>query len=170
MEPMTYDGNVASQWPTHILAVAGLVRHPDGRVLLVKSQHRGWEFPGGQVERGENLEEALLREIREEAGVIARVQCLAGLYSNVQEYTWHDGVTRVPPKLMVDFLCEYVDGDLKTSDETSGVIWCAGEEALELITHPALQMRMRDMLTFNIRVHYRSYSSQPFVQHFERYF
>ena len=43
------------------------LRHPKG---VRPSQ---WEFPGGKIERGERAEEALVREIREELGVQARV-------------------------------------------------------------------------------------------------
>ncbi len=41
--------------PRHIAAVSALILRPDGRILLIKSPRRGWEFPGGQVEEGENL-------------------------------------------------------------------------------------------------------------------
>ena len=43
----------------HIVTVAGYVEDGKGNVLLVKTNFRGWENPGGQVEVGENLEEAL---------------------------------------------------------------------------------------------------------------
>lgn len=42
----------------------------DGGILLVRHRYSaGWHFPGGGVERGESLETAALREIREEAGI-----------------------------------------------------------------------------------------------------
>ena len=37
----------------HIVAVAGLVTDTWGRVLTIRSPRRDWEFPGGQVEAGE---------------------------------------------------------------------------------------------------------------------
>ena len=43
-----------------------------GRVLFVNHPERGWEIPGGHLEEGELPEEALLRELREETGVIGR--------------------------------------------------------------------------------------------------
>jgi 8-oxo-dGTP diphosphatase len=107
-------------WPLHMVTVAGLVEDGKGNVLLTKSaMRRAWETCGGQVEAGENLEEALLREIREESGVDSTVRCLTGVYSSVKATVWHDGVTRVPPKLHLDFLCDYVSGELRTSDETT---------------------------------------------------
>ena len=47
--------------PTHIVAAAGIVVNSSGEILLVKNNRRGWEFPGGQVEVGENLIDAVKR-------------------------------------------------------------------------------------------------------------
>lgn len=54
---------------THFVSVAGFASNDNGDILLIKSPRRGLEYPGGMVERGETFQEALLREIREEAGV-----------------------------------------------------------------------------------------------------
>ena len=57
-----------------MLAVAGVVVR-DGEILLVRDRHGFWAGPGGWIEPGEDPEEALLREVREELGVEAEVTC-----------------------------------------------------------------------------------------------
>lgn len=66
------------------LGVRGIVFDSDGRVLLVEHTYlHGWWLPGGGVERGQSCEEALAREMREEAGVIIQSQpALLSVHSN----------------------------------------------------------------------------------------
>jgi ADP-ribose pyrophosphatase YjhB (NUDIX family) len=66
------------------LGVRALVLNDDGHVLLVEHTYvPGWFLPGGGVERGETVEEAVLRELQEEAGVRATTRpVLLGVHAN----------------------------------------------------------------------------------------
>ena len=62
------------EWQQVAVAV---VRNPDGHILIAKRPehlHQGglWEFPGGKLEPGEGIEQALIREIQEEIGITVR--------------------------------------------------------------------------------------------------
>ena len=66
------------------LGVRGAVFDAQGRVLLVRHTYvRGWWLPGGGVERGQTAEDAVIRELREEAGVIVEGRPrLVSIHSN----------------------------------------------------------------------------------------
>ena len=64
------------------LGVGGAVVK-DGKLLLVRRASRrgrgNWQIPGGFVEQDETMEQAVVREVQEEAGVTARVQGVLGI-------------------------------------------------------------------------------------------
>jgi 8-oxo-dGTP diphosphatase len=67
-----------------VLVAACALIDADGRVLLAerpagKTMAGLWEFPGGKVEDGERPEETLIREMKEELGIVIREPCLAPL-------------------------------------------------------------------------------------------
>lgn len=66
------------------LGVRGVVADPDGRVLLVRHTYMpGWHFPGGGVERGETAALAMIRELKEEAGIeLAAPPRLVSVHAN----------------------------------------------------------------------------------------
>lgn len=141
-------------WPTHIVAVGGYVFDKQGNILIVKKSYRGWDCTGGQIEEGENLEEGVIREIFEESGVRASVRCLAGIYSNVGQHKFYDGVTNVPTKVMFDFICDYIEGELTTSDETSELLWVPKEKVLEYLSNPVMLFKFQNILDFDGCIRY----------------
>jgi len=67
-----------------VLVAACALIDADGRVLLTerpagKSMAGLWEFPGGKIETGERPEDTLIRELKEELGIVVQEPCLAPL-------------------------------------------------------------------------------------------
>jgi 8-oxo-dGTP diphosphatase len=71
---------------TPLLAVDLLIRHTaqPGRVVVIERRNppSGWALPGGFVDEGETVEQAALREAREETGLEVRLEALLGVYSD----------------------------------------------------------------------------------------
>ena len=64
------------------LGTSAIIPDASGRqVLVVRSRfHGSWGFPGGGVQRGESIPDAIVRECREELGVDVTVEYLSGIY------------------------------------------------------------------------------------------
>ena len=68
--------------PYHLISACGLVKK-DELVLLVRNPGRGWEMPGGTVEQGETITDALRREIYEESGIHCEPERLTGVSGQI---------------------------------------------------------------------------------------
>ena len=148
-------------FPTHIVAAGGYVFDGHGNILIVLTNHRGWDCTGGQIEIGESIKDGVLREIFEESGIKANVRSLCGIYSNIGQSIYYDGKTPVPTKVMMDFICDYESGDLRTSIETSKVMWVPKQDVLGYITSPPALLRFKNILEFDGRIHLCSYVTKP---------
>lgn len=106
----------------------GAVLVHEGRVLLVrrgKQPLRGrWVVPGGTVELGESLEQALVREIEEETGLVVRPLEVATVFDRIER---EDGVVRFH-YVIVDYLCEYVSGELRAGSDAEAVAFASPAE------------------------------------------
>ena len=138
--------------PTHLVSVAGLVTNDRGEILLVNSPWRGWEYPGGLIEPGETFEQALRREIREEAGVEIEILRFVGICKNVEKNI-----------VNIDFACRYVSGELTTSEESTEVIWATPEKAMDMITFPLTKKRLANMLSGSNQACLFGFKREPFT-------
>lgn len=150
------------QFPTHIVTVDGIIENDKNEILLVKNRYKNiYTVPGGQVEVGENLIDALKREIREESGVEVSVEKLVCICSNTATCEGYNGYGTIPTKAMFGFTCKYVCGQLSESDETSEVIWVRKEKVLNYIVSPQLIERFKAYLNFKGDVQYLEYVTEP---------
>ena len=138
--------------PRHIVAASALIRNDTGEIALVKTERRGWELPGGQIELGETLPGGLQREIFEECGIKVELGCLMHVRSNVSASI-----------VIFLFQATYVSGELRPSEETPQVRWARSETALRLISHPALHLNLRELLEDDAQVRYDAYQTDPFL-------
>lgn len=112
-----------------IQAVGGVVAHPDGRVLLVRRgrppRQGEWSLPGGKVEPGETLEQAIVREVKEETGL--DVRCVRTLVLYVLD-----------PYDIHEMLCEPLEpmAEIVASDDAMDARWARLGELESLGVRP----------------------------------
>jgi 8-oxo-dGTP diphosphatase len=117
-----------------VLVAACALIDVDGRVLLAqrppgKAMAGLWEFPGGKVESGERPEDSLIRELKEELGIIVREACLAPLTFASHAYPeFH--------LLMPLFVCRRWDG-MVTPREGQRLAWVRPNRLREYPMPPA---------------------------------
>ncbi len=112
--------------------VAGIIEDKASGKILATERGYGefagkWEFPGGKVEPGETREAALVRELREELAIDARIEKFVGTV----EYDY--------PKFhltMHTFLCTIADGEL-TLQEHLAARWIFRQELASIDWLPA---------------------------------
>ena len=146
------------QLQVHFVSAAGLV-YRENKVLLIRAERRGWEFPGGVVEQGEAILDGLKREIYEESGIIAEPESITGIYQNLvlkKGYGPLEGMD-LPTTVNMVFRCRYAGGKEAVSDESLEVGWFTPEEAMELISYPYMKKAFLDAHEYNGRQHFATF-------------
>jgi ADP-ribose pyrophosphatase YjhB (NUDIX family) len=116
------------EFPAAPLVGVGAVIVKDGRVLLVKrgtEPARGrWSIPGGLIELGEALTEALRREVLEETGLqvepIELIELLDRIHRDGERVRYH--------YVIADYLCRVVGGTLHAASDADAVRWVERKE------------------------------------------
>lgn len=156
-------------YPVHIVAVGGLVENDEGKILMLLSPDRGWEIPGGQVEEGESLTDALKREVKEETGIYIEVGNLKTVYSNITKRVQPDGVSSIGSIVNFGFTGKAISGELITSEESLEVAWVDREKVLDLIGKEFMRDRVKSMLSSEEKIIYGVFTREPYILHEVQY-
>jgi 8-oxo-dGTP diphosphatase len=109
--------------PKHVVSAGAIVLNNEGKILLILGPRRGWEQPGGNVEEGESIRDAVIREVKEETGIDIEVTKFCGIYQNLRSGT-----------ISTCWLARAIGGEIRTSNESLEVGFFSIEEALRMVT------------------------------------
>lgn len=106
----------------------GAIVFKDDAILLVKRrnpphQHQ-WAIPGGKVNYGESLKEAVKREILEETGIIIDVQESIYTFDIIEADEKNNTTLHY---VVIDFTAQYISGNPKAADDAEQAEWISRE-------------------------------------------
>jgi nucleoside triphosphatase len=112
------------------VVVGALISNSAGEILLIKQSKwkETFSIPGGHVEWGEKLEEAITREVDEETGL--KVTDLQQF--NVSEYVLGDENAAEKHYIFIDFVCKTDNNNVTLGEEASEYCWVKPQDALDL--------------------------------------
>lgn len=127
-------------------AVSAVVTDGEGRILLhLRADNRLWSIPGGAIELGESVAEAVAREVQEETGFLVEPEEIVGVYSDPRNVVAYDD-GEVRQRFSVCVACGLVAGSVDPDEESLAVRWVepAALDGLEI--SPAIRLRIDDYL------------------------
>jgi len=101
------------------------------KYLLLHYPHEHWDFPKGNIEKGEKEEETVAREVEEETG-IKKIKFIRGFKEKISYFYRSKG--NLISKEVIFFLVETKEKDVKISFEHKGFEWLNYEDALKRLT------------------------------------
>jgi ADP-ribose pyrophosphatase YjhB (NUDIX family) len=127
-------------------SVTAIVVNDRGELLLVhKTDNDLWALPGGGMDLGEYMAEAVVREVLEETGIKVEVTGVVGIYTNPHHVmAYDDGEVR--QQCSICFTTRTIGGELRTSSETKEVRYVAPAELNRLNMHPSMRLRIEHYL------------------------
>jgi len=134
-----YDDPNAPAANSLVPAVSGVVVDEAGRIVLQRRTDNGlWALPGGGMNIGESIADAITREVREETGYEVEPLHVVGVYSDpAHVFAYDDGEVR--QEYSVCIACRLVGGATEVGAFSA-------EEIEELEMHPRIRVRILDYL------------------------
>ncbi|UKD53648.1 NUDIX domain-containing protein [Amycolatopsis sp. FU40] len=128
------------------VAVSAFIQDDEDRILMIRRTDNDlYAIPGGQLELGETLAQAAVREVREETGIECEITDVIGLYSNPNHViAYDDGEVR--QEFSICFRASPVGGEETTSSETREVLWVSPAQVRDLNVHPSINLRIQHAL------------------------
>ncbi|WKZ40829.1 MAG: NUDIX domain-containing protein [Anaerolineales bacterium] len=128
--------------------VGVFIFNPDGEILLVRSHkwHGKYVVPGGHVELGERIEQAAVREAKEETGL----DIYDLKFVNFQEFIFDESFWKKRHFIFFDYACKTDSLTVVLNDEAQEHVWVKPEAALRLPVDSYTRRSIQKIMTGNL--------------------
>lgn len=121
------------RYPTRPLVGVGAIIFQGDRILMAqrgKVPLKGWwSLPGGALETGEALKDAVAREVLEETGLVVKPLRVFEIFERIIR---DDAGTPEYHYVLIDYVCRVTGGELRAGDDVCRVEWMNLQELREL--------------------------------------
>ncbi len=135
-----------------------IVKKNEQVLLLQKPSRNWWVAPGGKMETGESIKEAVVREYREETGLIIQNPEIKGVFTIVIK----EAEAVVNEWMLFTFLATEIDGELLTQSPEGDLKWHLENEILHLPMAPGDKFIFQHILHSNKTIYGTFYYTKDF--------
>ncbi|MEM0204873.1 MAG: NUDIX hydrolase [Nitrososphaerota archaeon] len=137
---------MGKEYPKMPVVAVGALILQDHNILLVKRKNEPgkgrWSIPGGSVELGESLKDAVVREVYEETGLLVEVSELLDIIEVIRRDSAGNIIFHY---VILDYLAKPISGTLRAASDASDVIWVSVDEAMNMEITDSLRAMLRKL-------------------------
>ncbi|MEM0457003.1 MAG: NUDIX hydrolase [Nitrososphaerota archaeon] len=137
---------MGKEYPKMPVVAVGALILQDHNILLVKRKNEPgkgrWSIPGGSVELGESLKDAVVREVYEETGLLVEVSELLDIIEVIRRDNAGNIIFHY---VILDYLAKPISGTLRAASDASDVIWVSVDEAMNMEITDSLRAMLRKL-------------------------
>lgn len=136
------------EYPDRPLLGVGAILINDDQILLVRRANpplQGqWSIPGGLVETGETISQAIIREVQEETGLTVEPVKLVEVFERILR----DQRSRVQYHyVLMDYLCRVIEGEARPGSDVTELLWASVDSLEELSVAPETSKVIRKAIS-----------------------
>jgi ADP-ribose pyrophosphatase YjhB (NUDIX family) len=142
-----YDDPNAPKANSLVPSVNVIVTNDNGEILLIRrTDNDNWAVPGGAIDLGESVNQAAVRETREETGIDCEITGIVGIYSDPKHLIHYTSNDEVRQEFSIVLTGSPISGEPTPSDESREVHWKTPADVESLQMDRSMRLRITHYL------------------------
>jgi ADP-ribose pyrophosphatase YjhB (NUDIX family) len=149
-----YDDPAAPKANSLVPSVNVIVTDDRDRILLIRrTDNDNWAIPGGAIDLGESLNQAAVRETKEESGIDCEITGISGIYTDPKHVILYTSNGEARQEFSIVLTARPVGGQPTPSSETSEVCWVKPGDVVGYTMDRSMRLRVSHYLDGTGRPH-----------------